>query len=271
MPSYDEVLVTLLFISFMLRDYFAGDFNRSKRPKGDWLVDAISFAQLAVLKPLVMLLAFAIASVVFIGSANSLETLPFWLGFVLVFLPDDFMHYWIHRTAHEHPRLWPFHRTHHTPTVYQTSIAFRENWLWFVVMPGFWWQGLMIYFGLLEQVVLASAIIGAHNVWLHTASRWDQILYKNRFTRGPMKVIEYVINTPSLHRGHHGLGNNGVPHGNYAQTLFIWDVLFGTATFNQGAMPEYYAVSNKEVMQQRWYYHLWWPFVGKRTLGPNEK
>jgi len=149
--------------------------------------------------------------------------------------------------------------------VYQASIAFRENWLWYVVMPGFWWQGLMIYLGLLEQVVLATTVIGLHNIWLHNGLKGDRKLYQNSVTRAVMKIFEYIVNTPSLHRGHHGLGRNSVPYGNYAQTLFIWDVIFGTATFLKGATPEYYAVSNPEIMKQRWNYHLWWPLVRKKT------
>jgi len=264
MPSYDVVIVTLLFIIFMAWEYFAGVYNRYKRKKNEWLVDLISFPQLGILKPLVMFVAFYLGTLIFPNSQGSLDDLPFWLAFLIVFIPDDFSHYWIHRLAHSIPALWPLHRSHHTATVYQASISFRENWLWFVVMPGFWWQGLMIYFGLLEEVVLTAAIVGAHNIWLHNASTKDKALYQNRFTRGPMKVIEYLINTPGLHRGHHGLGKNSVPYGNYAQTLFIWDVLFGTATFNQGEIPEYYAVSNQQVMQQPWYYHLWWPLVKRQ-------
>jgi len=263
MPNYDEILVTFLFASFLIWDYFAGVYNNQQRKKGDWLVDAISFGQLAILKPLVMLLAFYMAFFLLPQLENVFVDIPFWLGFVIVFLPDDFSHYWIHRLAHTHQSIWPLHRTHHTPTVYQTSIAFRENWLWFIVMPGFWWHGLMIYFGLIEQVILTSAIVGAHNVWLHNSSTKDRFLYKNKYTRFPMKLVEYVLNTPSLHRGHHGLGKNGVPFGNYAQTLFIWDVIFGTAKFMRDTIPEHYAVSNKEIMQQPWYFHLWWPLVKK--------
>lgn len=263
MPTYDEIIVTSLFISFLTWDYFAGVFKANKRKKRDWLVDAISFFQLALLKPLVMFIAFTIAALLVPQLKSTLKDIPFWLGFLLVFIPDDFLHYWIHRLAHTKSSLWPLHRTHHTPTVYQTSIAFRENWLWFVVMPGFWWHGLMIYFGLIEQVILTSAIVGSHNVWLHISSTKDQKLYHNKLTRLPMKIFELFINTPGLHRAHHGLGRNSVPFGNYAQTLFLWDVIFGTAVFNQGKIPEYYAVSNKNVMQQTWYYHLWWPWVKK--------
>ncbi len=266
MPTYDEIIVTSLFIGFMTWEYFSGVYKRYKRIKNEWLVDLISFAQLGILKPLVMLAAFSLGVLFFPNAQGSLDDLPFWLAFLIVFIPDDFSHYWIHRLAHDIPALWPLHRTHHTATAYQASISFRENWLWFVVMPGFWWHGLMIYFGLFEEVLLTATIVGAHDVWLHNASTKDKALYKNRFTRGPMKIIEYLINTPGLHRGHHGLGKNSVPYGNYAQTLFIWDVLFGTATFNRGEVPEYYAISNQEVMQQPWYYHLWWPLVKKRPI-----
>jgi len=91
------------------------------------------------------------------------------------------------------------------------------------------------------------------------------VLYTNKFTRGPMRIFEYIVNTPGLHRAHHGLGENSVPFGNYAQTLFVWDVIFGTANFNKGRVPEFYAVSNPEVMKQSWYYHLWWPLFKKRS------
>ena len=264
MPTYDEIIVTSLFFGFIIWEYFSGVYRRNKRLKNEWLVDVISFGQLAIFKPLVMFLAFMLGVFFLPDSQNSLNDLPFWMAFLIVFLPDDFSHYWIHRIAHVVPSIWPLHRTHHTTTAYQASISFRENWLWFVVMPGFWWHGLMIYFGLIEQVILTSAIVGAHDVWLHNGSTWDKALYKNKLTRGPMKIFEYFINTPGLHRGHHGLGANGVPNGNYAQTLFIWDVIFGTATFNQGKLPDYYAVSNEEIMKQPWYYHLWWPLVKKQ-------
>lgn len=264
MPTYDEIIVTSLLIGFVSWEYFTGVYKRNKRIKNEWIVDFVSVGQLVIFKPLVMLTAFSLGALILPEHQGGLQNLPFWLTFLIVFIPDDFSHYWIHRIAHDVPAIWPLHRTHHTATAYQATISFRENWLWFVVMPGFWWQGLMIYLGLIEEVLLASAIIGAHDVWLHNASKWDRVLYKNKWTRGSLRIFELFINTPGLHRGHHGLGKNAVPYGNYAQTLFIWDVLFGTAKFNNGAIPEYYAVSNEEIMKQSWYYHLWWPLVPRK-------
>jgi len=261
-----EVLVIVVFIVFLAWDFFTGVNRRSTRSAGEWLVDGLSTMQLPPIKAAVMALAFALGAALLPAYHNSLQALPFWLGFLLVFLPDDLSHYWLHRLAHEHPWLWGFHRTHHTPGVYQTSIAFRENWLWFWIMPGFWWMGLMVYLGLLEQVLLSTAIIGIHNVWLHTGSTADRRLYDHPFTRKLMHYLEHLINTPALHRAHHGLGGSAVPMGNYAQTLFIWDVLFGSATFTQGALPEAYGTLNERSMKQAWYYHLWWPLFKEKPV-----
>ncbi len=266
MEHLDTVIVVGLFAVFLLAEQLAGISRHQSRAKGEHLIDFVSLLQLGLIKPAVLIIAFLLTGLLFPESHNSLAEIPFWLGFLLVFLPDDFLHYWIHRLAHRWPRLWPLHRTHHTPSVYQVSIAFRENWLWFWVMPGFWWMGAMIYFGLVEQVVLSATLIGVHNVLLHTGFKADRSLYRNKRTKRLVRCFEYLVNTPSLHRGHHGLGNNGVPSGNFAQTLFIWDVLFGTAVFQDSKIPERYGTVNPDSMRQPWYYQLWWPLARKRKV-----
>lgn len=264
MAHYDAILVLSLFSVLLLAEYLTGITRSKARPAGEWLIESISFLQLALIKPAVLFFAFFVTQLMFPESQNSLAELPFWVGFAVVFVPDDFSHYWIHRLAHEYPRIWGLHRTHHTPDVYQVSIAFRENWLWFWVMPGFWWSGAMVYFGLFEQVLLSAAIIGIHNIVLHTGFTLDRSLYRNDQVKRLVRYIEYIINTPSLHRGHHGLGTDGVPAGNFAQTLFIWDVIFGTAVFQDDRIPERYGTVNLTSMKQPWFYQLWWPLVKKR-------
>ncbi len=53
------------------------------------------------------------------------------------------------------------------------------------------------------------------------------------------------------------LGENGVPFGNYGQTLFIWDQLFGTATFMDDKVPEIYGTIAAD--ESKWHQQLWWP------------
>ena len=263
--TYDSLLVTLLFLSLVFWEVLSGITRQTKRRISEWLIDGLGFAQLGLIRPIVFVMAFGLGALLFPEYQNSLDHLPFWLGFLIVFLPDDFTHYWVHRIAHHKAWLWGFHRTHHTPNIYQTSIAFRENWLWFWIMPGFWWTGFMIYAGLLEEALLSSAIIGIHNIWIHNGTNWDLKLYKTRLSRFLMRFFEIFINTPSLHRAHHGLGQNAVPMGNYAQTLFIWDVIFGTAKFTEDNRPEYYGTINPISMEQPWYAQLWWPIFSQQS------
>ncbi len=271
MEHYDTIIVALLYLSLMFWEYVNGLYRRRKRSAGEWAVDFIAVPMLIAIKPAVLFLAFSLAAFLLPQVQGALADLPFWAAFLIVFLPDDLSHYWIHRIAHENRYIWGAHRTHHTATVYQTSISFRENWMWFWIMPGFWWGGFMVYLGLAEIVVVSTTIIGIHNVWLHSGFTWDRKLYRGPLTRRAWKAFEVLVNTPGLHRGHHGIGINGVPMGNYAQTLFIWDVLFGTAEFRDGALPEAYGTMDPASMTQAWYYHLWWPLFRARPNGqPSE-
>ena len=255
---YSTLAVTVVFIGIGLLEFILGLYQSEKRFKRDWIIDLVSVFQLAIiLKPAAIFISLSIASRLLPEQRGALAELPFWLAFLLVFLPDDFTHYWYHRLAHEHEWMWPMHRTHHTPQQYQVTIAFRENWSWLFFMPGFWWMGLMIHLGLGDVVAISALVIGVHNVIAHYGFTWDSKLYRMPVVGLFMRGIERVFNTPSLHRGHHGLGENSVPFGNYAQTLFIWDQLFGTAHFLNDKVPEGYGVISPDT--SNWYQQLWWP------------
>jgi len=259
----DELNTTLLvagvFVAIALLEFSLGLYRSKKRFSRDWVIDLISLAQLAlVLKPAALFLSLVIASYVWPEGRGILADLPFWMAFLIVFVPDDFMHYWYHRLAHQWDWMWPMHRTHHTAQQYQVTVAFRENWSWLFFMPGFWWMGLMIHLGLGHVVAVSALVIGLHNVVAHYGFTWDARLYNKPIIGKFMRLLERVINTPSLHRGHHGLGENGVPFGNYAQTLFIWDQLFGTAVFLNEKIPEKYGTIAADT--SNWRQQLWWPF-----------
>ena len=254
---WDAVAIGSLYFGLIALESILG--KHKPRHSRHTLIDLLSLSQVALLiKPVVFISVAALLTLLAPRWQGALADIPFWLGLALVFIPDDFMHYWYHRLAHENAWMWPWHRTHHTTPAYQTSIAFRENWLWYWFMPGFWWSGAMVYLGLTEQVILSTAIIGIHNVLLHNGLDIDQRLYRSALSRKIMGAFEKVIQTPSLHRSHHGLGANGEPMGNYGQTLFVWDVLFGTARFHQENRPEKYGVNRGG--EEPWYQQLWLPY-----------
>lgn len=137
-----------------------------------------------------------------------------WWTWVILFFVDDFAYYIFHRASHESRLFWNFHVVHHSSEQYNLSVAVRQSWFsgtlhWLFYAPimllGFapWMFALMHGFNLIYQF------------WIHT-KLIDRL--------GP---LEYVLNTPSHHRVHHGV-NNPYLDKNYAGVLIIWDKLFGS-------------------------------------------
>ena len=111
-------------------------------------------------------------------------------------------------------------------------ITYRNNFFYYLMMPGLWISGVLIYLGfgtvyLVYIVVKLAVILGAHS-----AVRWDEPLYRIRRCAPLAWLVERTISTPATHWAHHALTNaDGIGHykGNFGNLLFFWDVLFGTA------------------------------------------
>jgi sterol desaturase/sphingolipid hydroxylase (fatty acid hydroxylase superfamily) len=139
-----------------------------------------------------------------------------WWTWVALFFVDDLVYYVFHRVSHESRLFWNFHVVHHSSEHYNLSVAVRQSWFsgvlhWIFYAPimllGFapWMFALMHGFNLIYQF------------WIHT-----------KFVKR-LGWLEYVLNTPSHHRVHHGV-NEVYLDKNYAGVLIIWDRLFGSFT-----------------------------------------
>ena len=139
-----------------------------------------------------------------------------WWTWALLFFADDFAYYCFHRVCHESRFFWNFHVVHHSSEQFNLSVAVRQSWFqgiahWIFYAPlmllGFapWMQLMMHGFNLLYQF------------WIHTP-----------FVKR-MGALEYVLNTPSHHRVHHGVNDIYLDR-NYAGVLIIWDRIFGSFT-----------------------------------------
>ena len=138
-----------------------------------------------------------------------------WYAWVLLFFADDFLYYVFHRVSHESRLFWNFHVVHHSSEEYNLSVAVRQSWFsgilhWIFYSPlmllGFapWMFATMHGFNLIYQF------------WIHT-----KVIYKFP------AWFEYIFNTPSHHRVHHGV-NEIYLDKNYAGVLIIWDRMFGS-------------------------------------------
>ncbi len=150
--------------------------------------------------------------------------------FGVFLVADDMTQYWWHRISHT-PLLWPLHRAHHSAKYMSLRITFRNNFFYYLLMPGLWMAGVLFYLGLgpvyaAYFVIKIAVIIGAHSAW-----RWDEPLYRIRALRPLMWVVERTISTPATHWAHHALTNaDGIGHykGNFGNLLFLWDIVFGS-------------------------------------------
>ncbi|HHX6291352.1 sterol desaturase family protein [Pseudomonas nitroreducens] len=264
MPHLDTWAVSGLLVLLGSFELLAGRML-NRRQSDELAVDAISLAQFALLiKPAIIAGAALILAQLAPGAAGQLGSVPLWQAVLLVIIPADFMHYWYHRLGHTVPFMWHMHRTHHTATEMSISVAYRENWRWFLFMPDIWYAGALVYLGLGEAVLIAHLIFGCANVLVHSAFAWDKVLYKWRWLVPFTWLLERLVQLPSTHRAHHAeLDEHGKPpHHNFAQLLFIWDTLFGTANFTHDRYPERYGIPNDP--GDPWCVQLWWPFCRSR-------
>ena len=234
--------------------YFSGP-----RRRDDWIIDFVSIGQFALLvKPAIVLTSAAVLRTLAPRLANCLAGLPLWLGVLVVLFPDELLHYWYHRKGHEWNWLWKIHRTHHTTPDLNVWVPFRENVLWFVLMPNLWYAASTVYLGLGAAYAVSNVIISVVDIISHSGLRYDDVLYRLPLLRPATWFLERVITLPDTHHAHHGQGRWSNPMGNYATLLFFFDVIFGTAQFPHHR-PESYGI--RDDPSDPWYVQLYWPFV----------
>jgi sterol desaturase/sphingolipid hydroxylase (fatty acid hydroxylase superfamily) len=135
-------------------------------------------------------------------------------AWVLLFLCDDLAFYWYHRVSHESRLFWGSHVVHHSSEHYNLSTALRQPW---VPMTSFmFWIPLAAIGFKPWMILLQQAISLTYQFFIHT----------EKVGKLP-RPIEFVLNTPSHHRGHHG-SNELYLDRNYGGITIIWDRLFGT-------------------------------------------
>ncbi len=166
--------------------------------------------------------AFGALFGLFIGSIYlyAYELAPFkfptdtWWAWAILFFVDDFAYYWFHRVSHESRLFWNFHVVHHSSEQYNLSVAVRQSW----------------FSGTLHWIFYAPIMLLGFAPWMFAVMHGFNLIYQfwvhTRFVKR-MGFLEYVLNTPSHHRVHHGVNERYLDK-NYAGALIIWDRMFGS-------------------------------------------
>jgi alkylglycerol monooxygenase len=148
-------------------------------------------------------------------NAAFLEQGKTWWSFALCLIAFDFLFYWAHRWGHEVNLFWGAHMVHHSSEEYNLSVALRQSWFhnllaFFVFLP-------LPFLGFDPLIFAAAAGIDTvYQFWIHTK------------LIGKLPAwIEYVFNTPSHHRVHHGRNPKYIDK-NHGGMFIVWDRIFGT-------------------------------------------
>lgn len=135
---------------------------------------------------------------------------------VPIFVFVEFCYYWFHRCSHRVRWWWAAHVPHHSGETMNFTTAMRQSVLNAVV-------GIFIFY--LPPVVLGvpPAVV---MFMLAVDLSYQYFVHTEAVGKLPA-WFEYVFNTPSSHRVHHGRNPQYIDK-NYGGVLIIFDRLFGT-------------------------------------------
>ncbi len=155
------------------------------------------------------------------------------LSFVLLFVLVDFLFYVYHVTAHKVRWFWATHVVHHASEHMNFTTAGRQSTLYA-------FSGLFAFF-------LPAVVLGFEPAWvlfaLATNLSYQWFIHTQWIKKLP-RPIEFIFNTPSHHRVHHGRNPEYIDR-NFGGTFIIWDRLFGTFVEEREDLPPEYGITRQ--------------------------
>jgi len=187
---------------------YTRDKNLVKDTKSNILLGIIYFLTDLLIKTIV----FGVFSLCYHYSAFKPE-LSWWL-WIVGFVACDFVNYIYHLLGHITRILWASHVTHHSSEYFNMSHGYRINFFQSFYRFLFW--APLCFLGIPPVMVLFHyAFSSIQNFLVHT----EKV--------GKLGVLDWIFNTPSNHRVHHGT-NPEYLNKNMGAVLMIFDHLFGT-------------------------------------------
>lgn len=133
---------------------------------------------------------------------------------ILAVMAADFSYYWMHRIEHKVRFLWAIHSVHHSSKEFDLTTGLRLAWVEGLFEWAFFVPMVLLGFDVV-QVTMGIIVVVAYQTWIHT----EHI--------GKLGYLDKIINTPSVHRVHHGSNVKYIDK-NFGGILMLWDKLFGT-------------------------------------------
>ena len=246
--AQSSLIVVAIYVGFCLLELIRTRlFAKSEQSRHDGIIEIVStFTLLIATQPAILLIVGALGHAWFPQYEGALAHAPWYAALALFLVFEDMMQYCWHRASHSTAWLYNLHRAHHNARYMSVRLVYRNNIIYYAMMPSIWFAGVLVYLGLgwfyaFYLIVKMAVIIGAHS-----DVAWDAPLYRIRALAPVMWVVERTISTPATHHAHHGrhADDPAVNYkGNFGNLLIFWDVLFGTAKITR-SYPQSYGVEN---------------------------
>ena len=138
-----------------------------------------------------------------------------WKTWAAGFVAVEFAYYWFHRASHRVRWMWASHAVHHSAEQMTLLSSLRLGWT-NLLSAGWLFYVPLILIGFDPKLVVLLLVLNLrYQFFLHTEARI------------PLGPLEWVLNSPSHHRVHHGR-NEAYLDCNYGGVLILFDRLFGT-------------------------------------------
>jgi sterol desaturase/sphingolipid hydroxylase (fatty acid hydroxylase superfamily) len=164
---------------------------------------------------------------------------PGWVEIAIGIVVLDFcVGYLSHRTMHLWPRMWRFHRIHHSDPFVDVTTTYRTHpvetvWRFLFGIVPIWLLGIS------AQAVMIQRLLQASNGILEHA---------NIRLWAPLdRLLSLVWVTPNVHKIHHSRRVSET-NSNYANLLTIYDRILGTYTPAERAASVRYGLDDAEAM-----------------------
>jgi sterol desaturase/sphingolipid hydroxylase (fatty acid hydroxylase superfamily) len=225
-----SITLPLFFVAILIEALLSRQRHLDLYQLPDFLVSMAMLVISVVIDLLPKLLAFI--AFVYLHELSPLKDVVErqWWAWLLLFFLDDFIYYWFHRANHEVRFFWAGHVPHHSSVKLNLGTALRQGigerthkYLFWLPLPLLGFDALMI--------VTVISLNLFYQFWVHT-----------ELVRKLPAWIEWLFNTPSHHRVHHG-SNVRYLDCNHGGVLIIWDRLFGTCAEEQDSEPVRYGLT----------------------------